>query len=316
MTANGGGSPTRSAQTRVPELPAVPGVIESIANGLSLVLVYPALVLVPLAIDAVAWSGLTISPMALAETSSTATDALASLGLEHDLTRLVAVFVPSLLSWVSRDRYFTVDSSATFAPDSWSLVAVAIVALLLIGALVHAAFRVPVAFVVRQQSLRGWSVARAIIVAWMRLVSLALLAMAVLTLVAFPMAVAGGLLMVAGVNATPLLTVTLVVPVILAFVYFYFAPDAIAVSEVGPLRACYLSFNVVRHNFWPVIGLIASIALISTGLPVLWLSKADHPVGLLIGTFCHALISTGLAMASMQFYLDRLGRWQRPTVSR
>ena len=316
MTANGGGSPTRSARTQVPELPAVPGVVESIANGLSLVLVYPALVLVPLAIDAIAWSGLTISPTSLAETSSSAADALASLGLEHDLTRLVGLFVPSLLSWVSRDRYFTVDSSTAFAPASWSLVAVAIVALLLIGALVHAAFRVPVAFVVRQQPLRGWGIARAITVAWLRLVSLALLALAVLALVAFPMAVAGGLLLLAGVNATPLLTVTVVIPAMLALVYFYFAPDAIAASEVGPLRACYLSFNVVRRNFWPVIGLIASIALISSGLPVLWLSKADHPIGLLIGVFCHALISTGLTMASMQFYLDRLGRWQRSPAGR
>ena len=107
------------------------------------------------------------------------------------------------------------------------------------------------------------------------------------------------------------LAAALALSAVVALVFLYFAPAAITVSEVGPLRACYLSFNVVRRNLWPVVGLILSLLLISAGLPSLWLSRADHPIGLLIGAFCNALVSIGLVMASMQFYLDRLGRWQR-----
>jgi hypothetical protein len=306
-----GGSPSRSAGTRQSNLPALPGVVETIANGLSLVLVYPALVAVPLLADALVWTGWRVSPAALAAKSRAAADLFESLGLEHDLLRLGVLFVPSLLTWIDRERLFTIGNGGALALDAWWSVALALVAILLVGALIHAAFRVPLAYVVRRQSLGPVTVGRSVVLAWLRLLGLATLALGIGVLLVFPLAVAGALLYLVGVNVTPLLGAAIVLPAAVAIVYLYFAPDAIAVSEVGPFRACYLSFNVVRRNFWPVLGLIGSIALISTGLPVLWLSQADHPIGLLIGVFCNALVSTGLVLASMQFYADRVGRWQR-----
>jgi hypothetical protein len=305
------GSPSRSAGRRATGLPAVPGVVETIANGLSLVLVYPALIAIPLLADALVWIGLRVSPQALVAESASTADVLESLGLESDLLRLGSLFVPSLLTWVDRDALFTSGDGGALVLGSWWSVSLAIVAIVLVGALVYAAFRVPLAYVVRRQTLRPLAVGRSVVLAWLRLLGLAALVAAVTALMIFPLAVAGGLLYLVGVNAAPLLTAAVAVPGVVALVYLYFAPVAIAVSEVGPFRACYLSFNVVRRNFWPVLGLIGSILLISSGLPVLWLSRADHPIGLLIGVFCHALVSTGLVLASMQFYTDRLGRWQR-----
>ena len=311
MTATGGGSTSRSVRSRAPDLPAVPGVVETIAGGLSLALVYPALAAVPLAIDAIAWTGVEVSPAALAATSTAAADAFDGLGLENNLARLVGLFVPTLLTWVDRDRFYTLDSATTIAPGTWWLGVATILALLGFGAFVLAAFRVPAAFVLRHQPLRLRTVIGSIVVAWLRFVMLALLVIGIAALLLFPIAVAGGLLLVMGIDATPLIASVTGLAIIIALVFLYFAPAAIAVSDVGPLRACYLSFNVVRRNLWPVVGLILSLLLISAGLPSLWLSQADHPIGLLIGAFCNALVSTGLVMASMQFYLDRLDRWQR-----
>jgi hypothetical protein len=310
MTGRDSGSPIRSAGSRTAGGPAVPGVIETIANGLSLILVFPALIAVPLVVDAATWAGLGISPRSLAERSRSLADALDGLGIEDNLARLFGLFVPSLLSWVERERLFTLGDGPSVAPNSWWPIALALVGVLLIGALIHAAFRVPLAFVIRRQPMDGASVARAVGVVWLRLIGFAALVVGAFALLLLPVAVTGVLLYALGVDATPLIVIAVLVPVGLAVVCLYFAPAAIAVSDVGPFRACYLSFNVVRRNLWPVLGLIGSIALISSGLPVLWLSRADHPIGLLIGVFCNALVSTGLVLASMQFYFDRLGRWQ------
>jgi hypothetical protein len=152
---------------------------------------------------------------------------------------------------------------------------------------------------------------RSVALAWLRLIGLGVLIVGVLTLLTLPVGVAGGLLYLMGLNAAPLVFLAIGLPVVGAGIFLAFATDAIAYSEIGPFRACYLSFNVVRRNFWPVLGLVGSITLISRGLPALWLSQAEHPIGLLIGVFCNALMATGLAAASMQFYADRLGRWQR-----
>lgn len=307
----GGSSPP--ATSRSAGLPTAPGVVETIAAGLSLVLVYPALVTVPLLVDALLWSGLRISPGALAERSRTAAETLRSLGLDQDLlrwTQVTQLFVPTLLTWIDRDRLFTIGGGVTVSPASWWSVALALVGIVLVGVFVHAAYRVPIAFVVRRQPLRLAAVARSVGLVWVRLLGLAAIVGLAFVLLVFPLLVVGGLLTLLGVDATALIGSFIVVPAVLAAVCLYFAPDAIAVSEVGPWRACYLSFNVVRRNVWSVLGLIGSIVLIWAGLPVLWLSQADHPIGLLIGAFGSALVSTGLVLASMQFYRDRLARWQ------
>lgn len=309
MMPNSGGGRPRSADARgTAGVPAVPGVVETIANGLSSILIYPALVAVPLLADALVWSGLRVSPRSLADASSSAADLLESVGLDQDVLRLGVVSVPTLLAWVDRDDLYTLGNGEALVPGSWWAAVGVLVAILLAGALAHAAFRVPLAYVVRRQEMRPAIVVRSIVLAWTRFIGLIAVAVAVLALLVFPVGVASLMLFLVGVNPTPLLGSAIVLALVVAFLFLYFALDAIAVSEVGPFRACYLSFNVVRRNFWPVLGMIGSIGLISVGLPVLWLSQADHPIGLLIGVFCNALVSAGLVLASMQFYLDRLGR--------
>jgi hypothetical protein len=302
------GGRSRSAHGRAANPPTVPGVIETIAIGLSLALVYPLLALVPLLIDAVYWSGIELAPVSLAEGSS-GRDFLASLGLERDLLPIFGFFAPSLLAWIDRDRLYTLEDGPVLGPESdWTLALVGL-GLLLTGPLIQALFRVPIACVMRSQPIRPAFLGRAVARAWLRLLGFGALVCGAFVLLTLPVGVTGGLLYLVGVNALPLLMLTIGPLVLLALIYLSFVLDAIALSEVGPFRACYLSFNVVRHNFWAAVGLLAGVALISTGLPALWLSQASHPIGLLIGVFCNGLVATGLTAASMQFYSDRLGRW-------
>jgi hypothetical protein len=305
-----GGGKTRPMRGQTAGAPAVPGVIETIATGLSLALVYPLLALLPLLNDALVWSGLHIAPAALDE-GSLGRDFLESMGLADDLLLVLGFFVPSLLAWIDRDRLFTSGDGLVWSLDSTWLVLLVGFGLLLAVGLAHALFKVPIAYVLRHEAMSPVHLIRSVALTWLRLIGLGALVAGVLTLLTLPVAVAGGLLYLMGVNAAPLIVLAIFLPVVVAAIFLVFASDAIAYSEIGPFRACYLSFNVVRRNFWPVLGLVGSITLISRGLPALWLSQAEHPIGLLIGVFCNALMAAGLAAASMQFYADRLGRWQR-----
>ena len=75
-----GDSRSRSTRGRPAAAPAVPGVIETIALGLSLALVFPLLALLPLLADALVCRVFDLSPAAFAEDSS-GPDLLVSLGL-------------------------------------------------------------------------------------------------------------------------------------------------------------------------------------------------------------------------------------------
>ncbi|MCC6793346.1 MAG: hypothetical protein IT336_16805, partial [Thermomicrobiales bacterium] len=78
------------------------------------------------------------------------------------------------------------------------------------------------------------------------------------------------------------------------------------VSEVGPIKAIYNGYAVVRAYFWPTVGLVGAWLLIVVGLGEVWLEIADSPPGLLIGVIANAFFASGLAMASMLFYAHRI----------
>lgn len=110
-----------------------------------------------------------------------------------------------------------------------------------------------------------------------------------------------------GLLALSLLTIAL----FWARIYVGFAPEAIAVSGVGPLQAMYASFNIVRRNFWSTLGFLALYYVIAIGSGVIWLSLAHaSTAGLIVAIVGSAYLSSGLLAARMAFYRERLRRWQ------
>jgi hypothetical protein len=147
---------------------------------------------------------------------------------------------------------------------------------------------------------------RSIAWAWLRFAGLIAVASGVLLLLLGPVLVVATILIVIGVNPGPLLGLASLSVGIFAYLILVMAWDAIVVSEVGPIRAIYNGYAVVRANFWPTVGLVGAWLLIVIGLGQVWLEMAGTAPGLLIGVIANAFFASGLAMASMLFYAHRM----------
>lgn len=102
---------------------------------------------------------------------------------------------------------------------------------------------------------------------------------------------------------------------VLAFwvqLYTTFTREAVVVSGVGPLRAIYASFNIVRRNFWSTLGFLIVLYVITIGSSIIWRSLAQSlsTAGVVIEIVGSAYIISGLMAARMAFYRERLRRWQ------
>ena len=78
--------------------------------------------------------------------------------------------MPSLLALIDRERLFTVGDGLVWSLDSGWTIALASLGLVLAGALLHAVFKVPLAFVLRHQALSPPLVVRSRLLAWLRLI--------------------------------------------------------------------------------------------------------------------------------------------------
>ena len=79
-------------------------------------------------------------------------------------------------------------------------------------------------------------------------------------------------------------------------------------EDVGPMRAIYLSYRVVRRNVWPTAGFITLTILISRGIPLALTQVIRQPVGVLLAMIAHAYVAAGLATGSLLFYRERRAR--------
>lgn len=90
-----------------------------------------------------------------------------------------------------------------------------------------------------------------------------------------------------------------------AYIYTGFAPEAIVISRISPLRAIYHSVNIVRRNLTATLGLLLISFVIMSGLGVVWQQISAGPAGLTIAILGSAYIGSGLSAARMEFYRQR-----------
>ncbi len=93
-------------------------------------------------------------------------------------------------------------------------------------------------------------------------------------------------------------------------IYIGFAREAIVISGLGPLRAIYASFNVVRRNFWGTLGFLLIAFVITAGGGVIWQILSGSTPGMILAIIGSSYIGSGLAVARMAFYQDRARQWQ------
>lgn len=294
----------------------MPGVIDAIADGLSIVLGRPLLMTVPLLLDLYYWLGWKMTASAvtnplqrwiaeqdISEKQATL-DRLASIG-RSDLLWALSIFVPALLADVKQSDIYTVADRPVVSPAAW--LDAAVLPAITVGSLVLAmVFMVPLAGCVVARPRGFGEHLRAVALGAVRLLGVIALIIGIMLLLAAPVLVGSIVLGAVGVDPTVLLALAFPFAVIGALLAFWFVPDAIVVSEVGPLRAVANSLTVVRHYFWQTLGLLVASFIISAGLGSIFERLASTAPGLLVGVVGNAFVGTGLAIASMGFYANRI----------
>jgi len=296
---------------------ATPGVIDTIADGLTLAVINPLIMTLPLLLDAYYWLGWKITPEPLvtpirqwivdkggSDTESTV-DALDQLS-SSDMTSMLAQFIPALLPGVKRADIYEAWSRPTFDLGHWWIVGLVFSALILVATGLFAAFYVPLADIAigRNRSVRR--VIRAIGQTWLRFLGMLVLIVALFLLTLGPLIVVWGVTTAIGIGLGALLIPLMVFGGVAMAILLIFTPEAIVIADVGPLRGMYYSVNVVRRNLWPTIGFTAASMIISFGLGEIWQRLAGTPPGLLTAVIANAFFAGGLVMAGMIFFNHRL----------
>jgi hypothetical protein len=295
----------------------VPGVIETIADGLSLALARPLFLLIPMLLDLYYWAGWRISieslmsslSRRLLETDATGADSISrqldTVG-RSNIGWLLSMFVPSLLADRGRSKLYTISSAHEVSASNGAVCVLIVLFLIVLMALISSAYAVPIADAVldRQRTIR--QTINAVLIASVRLIGTLFASLGIGVLILGPVAVVSVLLMNAGSDGAALFELCLALFILIASVALWFAPEAIVVSEVGPFDAIKYSIRILREFFVQCLGLIAASEIIALGLGEIWARLADTAPGLLIGVIANAFIGTGLAIASIAFYSNRV----------
>jgi hypothetical protein len=315
-------------QTRVASKPnpPVPGVIQSIADGLSTPLIAPWLLAVPILLDIYYWLGWRLSPKALTDhvsgwvernngpdTDSTL-DLLESIG-KTDMLSLFGQVIPALLPGVARADIYSPRDRATIDFSHWWIVIPVFAAVIVLAAGLFALFYVPLADAAIGRKRTAQQLSGAIGRAWVRLLAMMLVIIAALAVVVVPVAIIWAISAVFGAGLGGLLATLGVIGGVVAVILLIYTPEAIVIADVGPIRAMRLSYLVVRRNFWPTVGITLASMTISYGLEEIWTGIADSAPGLMIAIAANAFVAVGLTIAGMIFFANRL-RLLPSTVSR
>ena len=295
---------------------ARPRVVDVIAEGLSLIVTRPWLMLVPILLDVVIWLGVKIEPSALINElidlvdDSTIADTEDVISTMQDLgdsnmTQLAALFVPSMLSGGGDADIYHLFDQRIWTPGAGAVVLVGF-GLVFIASLLAMVYTVPIANAIIGRKLSIGGNVALIVRAWARMIAFIVLCLGALMAIIVPTAI----MSVIFAPLLPLVTSILMIGAIAALLFFYFVFDAIVIADVGPLKAVRMSVEIVRRNMRAVLGLVLASLLLTTGIPEIVSGMLGSLPGLVLAVLLQAVIATGATAASMFFFVDRLRQWQ------
>jgi len=298
------------------------GVIDAIADGFFAVAKRPLVLFPVVALDLLYWGGghLTVAPLtngliALAQgvgerapagTDLNATvDSLRTIEQGSDLLGLLALGQKPLLPRLDAAQIARPWGAGVLDVGNAPLALLVALVLLLAGLFWLAVALTVVAPLARDEPFAPRQILRQIPRCWFALLGFGAIIVAVAALLFLPLVILAAAIEALGLSAAPLAFVV-VVPLLLLYVCLALTPEAIAVRQVGPLRAIKLSVLVVRHNFWRTIGLLAAIFLVDRGFPLILGLLAQQTAGVPLAIVGNAFISTALLAAGMFFFRERL----------
>jgi hypothetical protein len=315
------------------------GVFDTIADGMTLVLRRPWLMLVPLAIDLVVWlvfkvhiDPITENAARFIETSNVADADLAAeslreigdqvyvsdllgaflpslftgLPLDSLLNQLMALIAPASGAGVARDAVFASWRDGLirpFTPDSEHTVAIAGLLSVLGSTLAFALYRVPLARAIRGDTASN--IVKELFGSWIRFLGYIGLVIVAAAASLIPLAVLGVVFTILGLNLTFVFAMALLIFGSMIGIYTFFVVDAILLHRFGPVRAFRLSYDVGRAYFGQVARFALTSLLIMLGSMALWNETVGTIPGLILALVGNAFLGTTLAASSMLFYTDR-----------
>lgn len=301
-----------------------PGVIETVGNAFVLLNKQPYLLIPPVVLDLFLWLGIRLSLKPLTEAvirwigtssaiDSSTIDHIRNTGTSFNLFELLAISMPTFVTQVGADA-ISGATNRTIDSFEWWMVLSAAFILLLVGVAIGVFYLTLLGFLVRGEKILPGALARASAKNIGRTYMYFLLLLGLALLVLFPLLMLSGALLAFGISIVPLLTLFLVFAAMWAYVLLFFAKDAIIISQAGPARAIYLSYNIVRANFWPCVGLIVVSMIIQIGTPLALVAFTHSPWGVPLAFVAHAYILTGVAVAALLFYRDRAIKLRAPRL--
>lgn len=300
-------------------------VIEALSAGFGALGRNPGWALIPVAVDILLWLGPRLSPRPLGvrvfEELSRLSTRLAAEGAADAVQtwreaaeQIGSVNLLGLITWwqvptVIGPRPVPAPWPApTVIIDSWVLGLGLTLGFGLAGLLLAAVYLGGLASALRGEVPKPGDFVAFILRGWARLTVLVLLGLAALMVTAVPILVLVAVLNLISPALAEVVILLWAIVLVWVSIYLFFVHPAMFVSDVGPVEAVRASVAVVRRNFWPAMGLILLVYLISVGMSVIWNALMAGWAGVPLAAAGNAVVASGLTLGAMVFYKDRSAR--------
>jgi len=317
--------PSSASQTR-----PVLGIVDALSTGLDAVLRHPWLLLIPVLLDVFLWLGPRMQAPALYRsvepalrqmttemTSSEARYAAQELGkaVEQFFTQF------NLFAWLSAGligvpvvngsidatlKLVTGSPPILWQVGSFNSYLLVLVLFTLIGLFFSALYWTMLGTYVRGEAVQAARWLRQSFEVWKKLILLMMIIVGLVLMSLFPLSMVMFTLSVFGAGLAsliPLLAVAVSAWIILVCI---FTPHGLVLQHMSLGRAVNISILIVRANFTPVAGLAVIAIAISIGMGLIWEGLAADAWLRLIAIGGNAIIGTGLIVASLLFYQNRI----------
>jgi len=317
------------------------GVIDTLSAGFALINRRPWLMVIPVILDVLLWLGpvVSVAPLVdrLPDAWYDAATSLSNQGLESSVSReelgqardeirsyteqlgqvnllsLLALQMPSLMTGSAVSS--PLGAGVQLSMDSLALVLLVVAALSFGSLLIASLFLAGIGIYVRGDAFRLRLYLRRSLINWGRLILLYVIVLIALAVLGMPVAMIAILASALSKTFGGLILGLLLAAMLWAALYLFYSLAAMFVGDVNPVLALWHSFNIVRYNLGPAMGLAVLVVIIGQGIGIALRFVLGNPLLVSAAIIGNAYVGAGLAAAAMIFYRERYAIWQKKVRS-
>lgn len=296
-------------------MPRAAGVVDSLSAGFGVVNGQPWVILIPILLDMFFLFGPRVSIAPVVGQLVTQPSVARSIGSESPASIIAFAEDANLLGLLSPGGLTlpTIVPALGVARGTFSMLDTVSAALaigggaLLVGALLGATYQTIIAQRTRDGELTPLNIPIDSIIAWLRLIALAVLIVTAAILLTLPFGFLAAIARLAGAGLDGLVAILVGTAALIAQLYLYFTSEAILLGRVGPLQAIRRSIAVVQSGVWSTLFLAVLITASLIAMALLWhVLAAQASWGLALAIVGNAYIASGLVAAKMHFFQERI----------